>query len=183
MDFSGEFKIAGHPQDVIVKFTDVERMASCMPGVSLEGQDEEGNYLGSILVSFGPKRIKFNGKVSCEFDIPNCSGTLRGRGAANLRAARVEVETRFTVRADETADPASPASVVSIDSKSKLGGVIAEFAQTGGMALANVLMKKFAENLAEEFSRNAPIPGPREAKALSAHSLVWSALKSKFGSS
>jgi carbon monoxide dehydrogenase subunit G len=82
MQFEGAFLVPGRPDDVIVKFTDVERMARCMPGASIEGRDEEGNYLGVMTVAFGPKKIKFRGKVNCQFDIAARSGTLRGRGAA-----------------------------------------------------------------------------------------------------
>ena len=82
MQFEGAFRVPGRPEDVIVRFTDVERMARCMPGASIEGRDDEGNYLGAMTVAFGPKRIKFRGKMSCQFDIPGLRGTLRGRGAA-----------------------------------------------------------------------------------------------------
>ncbi len=44
MDFSGEFTVPGHPDEVMRRFADIERMARCMPGASLEGQDEDGNY-------------------------------------------------------------------------------------------------------------------------------------------
>src|SRR5687767_1190046 len=52
MDFAGEFKVPGTPEEVIRAFADVERMAKLMPGASLEGRDEEGNYLGVMTVAF-----------------------------------------------------------------------------------------------------------------------------------
>jgi len=182
MKFEGEFKIPGNPNDLIVKFTDVPRMARCMPGAMLEGQDGEGNYFGAIVVAFGPKKIKFKGKMSCEFNISECNGVLKGRGAADMRAARVGVQTFFSVRADPTTEAANPSSIVSIKSEAELGGVIADFAKTGGTALANVLMKQFAANLAEEFARAEASEPATQAQAIPAHKLVWSAVKSKFGS-
>jgi len=182
MKFEGSFKVAGKPEDIIVKFTDVPRMARCMPGATIEGQDEEGNYTGVIVVAFGPKKIKFKGKMSCEFNIPQCSGVLKGRGAADMRAARVGLQTHFAVKPDPASDADNPVSIVSINSEAELGGVIADFAKTGGTALANVLMKDFANNLAAEFARDEASE-PTEAKAISAHKVIWSAVKSKFGSS
>src|SRR5690606_34059714 len=82
MEFQGEFKVPGRPEDVIREFADVERMAKLMPGASLEGRDEEGNYLGVMTVAFGPKRIKFKGKVAIAIDEATKSGSMRGRGAA-----------------------------------------------------------------------------------------------------
>ncbi len=64
MHFEGEFSVPGKPDEVIRRFADVERMARCMPGAVIEGRDEEGNYLGGMLVSFGPKKIRFKGRVS-----------------------------------------------------------------------------------------------------------------------
>lgn len=177
MLFEGAFRVPGRPEDVIVKFTDVERMARCMPGASIEGRDEEGNYVGAMTVAFGPKRIKFRGKVNCQFDIPGCSGTLRGRGAADLRAARIEVRTAFTVSTDTEAEESAPFSVVALTAEADLQGVLADFARTGGAALANVIMEDFAKRLATEFSEVGG--GEQAPAAMSAHKVVWRAIKAK----
>lgn len=176
MQFEGAFRVPGKPEDVIVKFTNVERMARCMPGASIEGRDEEGNYLGAMMVAFGPKRIKFRGKVSCQFDVANCSGTLRGRGAADLRAARIEVRTSFKVSADTESQGKTPYSIVSLTSEVDLQGVLADFARTGGATLGNVLMEDFAKNLAAELSDAG---GGQATAPISAHKVVWRAIKAK----
>lgn len=177
MQFEGAFRVPGRPDDVMAKFTDVERMAKCMPGASLEGRDEEGNYLGVMTVAFGPKKIKFRGKVNCEFDMGNRSGLLRGRGAADLRAARIEVRTTFAVAADPEGTEDAPMSVVTLNSDADLQGVLADFAKTGGAALANVLMEDFAKRLAAEFSGEGT--GEAAQAAVSAHKVVWRAIKAK----
>jgi carbon monoxide dehydrogenase subunit G len=177
MQFEGAFRVPGKPEDVIVKFTDVERMAKCMPGASIEGRDNEGNYVGAMTVAFGPKRIKFRGKVNCQFDIPGRSGTLRGRGAADLRAARIAVRTAFTVNADPEAEEGAPFSIVALTSEADLQGVLADFARTGGAALANVIMEDFAKRLAAEFSEAGD--SEQAPAAISAHKVVWRAIKAK----
>ena len=177
MQFEGAFRVPGKPDDVIAKFTDVERMARCMPGASIEGRDEEGNYLGVMTVAFGPKKIKFRGKVNCQFDIPARSGLLRGRGAADLRAARIEVRTAFSVAPDPEASEDAPMSVVTLNSEADLQGVLADFAKTGGAALANVIMEDFAKRLAAEFSEEGAGAAPQAA--ISAHKVVWRAIKAK----
>lgn len=179
MNFEGEFTLPGTPQQVIERFTDIERMARCVPGATLDGQDDEGNYLGAIIVAFGPKRIRFRGKVRCEFDIPACTGTLDGRGIADARAARFEVQTRFHVTASPAADAQHPVSRVTVHSVAKLGGVLAAFAGAGGTAVGNVLMKDFAQNIIREYGDE---PGSVEpASGVSAHRVVWSAMKDKAG--
>ena len=177
MQFEGAFRVPGRPEEVIAKFADVERMARCMPGASIEGRDEEGNYLGAMTVAFGPKRIRFRGKMACQFDLVHCSGILRGRGAADLRAARIEVRTAFKVSIDTEADPGAPYSIVSLTSEADLQGVLADFARTGGVAVGNILMEDFAKNLAAEFSQG---DGSGDAsEAIPAHKIVWRAIKAK----
>lgn len=164
MNFEGEFKVPGTPDEVIRNFADVERMATLMPGASIDGRDEEGNYLGGMTVAFGPKRIKFKGKVAVETDIENKTGKMRGRGAADMRAARIETRLNYTLHADPAA-AAAPMTIVRIKAEADLQGVLAEFAKTGGEAVGNVLMEEFANNMAAQFGRKAEVPAAEVASA------------------
>lgn len=180
MRFEGSFKVPGHPGEVTERFTDVERMAGCVPGATLEGRDEEGNYLGTITVAFGPKRIKFAGKVQCEFDVSGHKGTLRGRGVADMRAARFSVTTTFAVDPDPASSEDRPLSLVRVVSDAELGGVLSAFAGAGGTAVGNVVMQQFAENMAREYGAAPTDPdAPAEAKPqeISAGKVMWSAVK------
>jgi carbon monoxide dehydrogenase subunit G len=155
---------------VLEQFADVERMVNCMPGASIEGRDEEGNFLGVMLVAFGPKKIRFRGKVSGEVDVQARTGQLHVRGGADLKSsARIEVHVQYTMREDATA--ASPESIVSLRSDAKLGGVLADFGRTGGIAVTNALMETFAKRVAEEFSRDAGLSSESQAPTISAADL------------
>jgi carbon monoxide dehydrogenase subunit G len=186
MEFAGEFKVPGQPEDVIRTFADVERMAKLMPGASIEGRDEEGNYLGVMTVAFGPKRIKFKGKVAVEIDEATKSGRMRGRGAADLRAARIETRLNYQLHPDTAA--ATPTTIVRLKAEADMQGVLAEFAKTGGEAVGNVLMAEFAKNLAAEIGREtapaaagaeSPAAAPEPAAALSASNLLWRVVRMK----
>ena len=196
MEFAGEFKVPGTPDKVIREFADVERMAKLMPGASIEGRDEEGNYLGVMTVAFGPKRIKFKGKVAVEIDEATRSGKLRGRGAADMRSARIETRLNYQLHDDPTA--ATPTTIVRLKAEADMQGVLAEFAKTGGEAVGNVLMAEFAKNLAAEIGSEEPaaiVAGegapemssspavetkvPQQAAALSASGLMWGVIKLK----
>ena len=176
MHFEGEFSVPGKPDDVIRRFADVERMARCMPGAVIEGRDEDGNYQGGMLVAFGPKKIKFRGRVAVETDFAAHTGSLRGRGAADMRAARIEVRINYALRDD----PATPgATLVRLTSDAELGGVLADFARTGGVPFANALMQDFSKRVAEEFATEAPRTAPAEPVPLAAHGLLWQVIKAK----
>jgi carbon monoxide dehydrogenase subunit G len=181
MHFEGEFKVPGTSDEVMKRFADVPRMARCMPGAVLEPQTEDGFWPGSMVVAFGPKKINFKGRVTCAFDLAAKTGTLQGRGTADMRAARIGVKVAFAVRDDAAA--ATPTSVVGITSDAELGGVLADFARTGGIAVANVIMEDFARRAADEFAHDAPKPQdvPQAAPVpLAAHALLWRIIKAKF---
>lgn len=190
MRFEGEFRVPGLPADVLERFADVERMVVCMPGASIEGRDEEGNYLGAMLVAFGPKKIRFRGKVTCRVEPATHTGSMHVRGAADMRsAARVEVRVVYALREDSAAP--RPTSIVVLTSDAEMGGVLADFARTGGVAVTSALMAQFAQRVAEEFGREAAVdaagdvpisqapPSTPLPSALPAHSLLWAVIKAK----
>jgi carbon monoxide dehydrogenase subunit G len=187
MHFEGEFSVPGKPADVIRRFADVPRMAGCMPGAVLEPQAEDGSWPGAMVVAFGPKKINFKGRVTAAFDVGALTGSLNGRGAADMRAARIGVKVAFALR-DDAAAP-TPATVVKIVSDAELGGVLADFARTGGVAVANVIMADFAQRAAAEFAKDDPpvvespatIVRPSPAPVpLAAHTLLWAVVKAQF---
>jgi uncharacterized protein len=154
MHFEGEFQVPGEATDVLRRFADVPRMAKCMPGAVLEPQAEDGSWPGAMVVTFGPKKINFRGKATCAFDDQALTGTVTGRGTADMRAARIGVKVSFALA--DVPDVVPPRTTVKIVSDAELGGVLADFAKTGGIAVANVIMADFARRASEEFSRDAP---------------------------
>ena len=177
MRFEGEFSVPGTPDQVIRRFADVERMARCMPGATIEGRDEEGNYTGAMLVAFGPKKIRFRGRVTAETDLAAHTGSLRGRGAADMRAARIEVRINYAL-SDEAVKPGE--TLVKLTSDAELGGVLAEFARSGGIPFANALMQDFSKRVAEEFATDLPQQTPpAQPAALAAHGLLWQVIKAR----
>jgi carbon monoxide dehydrogenase subunit G len=182
MHFEGSFSVPGKAEDVIRRFADVPRMARCMPGAMLEPQAEDGSWPGAMVVAFGPKKVNFKGRVTTEFDFDALTGSLLGRGAADMRAARIGVKVGFSLRNDPTAS--SPTTVVNIVSDAELGGVLADFARTGGVAVANIIMADFAKRAAEEFAQDGVTAVDRacdsEPAPLAAGSLAWAVIKGQF---
>lgn len=186
MHFDGEFRVPGAPADVIRRFADVPRMARCMPGAVLEPQAEDGSWPGAMVVTFGPKKINFKGKATCDFDLENHTGTVAGRGNADLRAARIGVKVGFSLHAHPEGG-----TLVKISSDAELGGVLADFARAGGTAVANVIMADFARRCADEFAKDEVVmpaqanaqpsdPAPAAAPVpLAAHSLLWQVVKAQ----
>jgi uncharacterized protein len=181
MHFEGEFRVPGKAADVIERFANVPRMARCMPGAVLEPQAEDGSWPGAMVVSFGPKKINFKGRATCDFDMQALTGAVQGRGTADMRSARIGVKVAFAL--SDATDGAAPETVVKIVSDAELGGVLEDFARTGGIAVANAIMADFARRAAEEFAKDSPAPSaaspsPAQKNApLAAGGLMWVVIK------
>jgi uncharacterized protein len=180
MHFEGEFRVPGKAEDIIRRFSDVPRMARCMPGAVLEPQADDGSWPGAMVVSFGPKRINFKGKATTDFDFEALTGSVHGRGTADMRSARIGVKVSFALA--DVADSKPSETAVKIVSDAELGGVLEDFAKTGGIAVANVIMTDFARRAAEEFAKDAPPAAAAEAAApppvpLAGQGLLWVVIK------
>src|SRR5580692_2417671 len=130
------------------------RMAKCMPGAMLDPQAEDGSWPGAMVVTFGPKKINFKGKANCDFDFDALTGVLHGRGTADMRAARIGVKVSFALT--DATDSSQLETIVKIISDAELGGVLEDFAKTGGIAVANAIMADFARRASEEFAKDTP---------------------------
>jgi carbon monoxide dehydrogenase subunit G len=163
MRFEGEFRIPGRAEEVLGALEDVERMVKCMPGAGIEGRDQDGNYLGSMVVAFGPKKIKFKGKVKSTVDPAAGRGSLHVRGAAEMRtAAPAEVHVNYTVPPDPAAT--TPTSVVSLVSEAELGGVCADLRGLAANAVTQALMEMvLAARLAENSAASSLLAAPKSS--------------------
>jgi len=175
MHFEGEFRVPGKAADVIKRFEDVPRMARCMPGAVLQPQADDGSWPGAMVVSFGPKKINFKGKATCDFDEQALTGSLHGRGTADMRSARIGVKVSFAL--SDVTDAPRPMTAVKIVSDAELGGVLEDFARTGGIAVANAIMADFAQRASEEFAKDEPAAPVQEPVALAGGSLLWVVIK------
>lgn len=178
MRLEDEFRVAAPPQQVITLFENVERMARCFPGALLTGRNAEGDYLGTMTVSFGPKKVTFAGRAAVKIDREALCGTIFGRANADARNSRLAVRVDFGLR--EVLDPSTGAvgTIVCIVADAELDGILAPFARTGGVVLGRSLVAEFSQGLASELAAaqrpfNAELePDRHEHRELAAFSLL-----------
>lgn len=172
--YSGTFDLPVAPAAAMTALSDIRRTAHCLPGASLDEPGPDGLYSGQLVVAFGPKKIKFNGTLACEFDHTALRGVLRGRGSGVVRNSGVAVTAIFTV----AEGPTPGESLVGFSLEAEFGGMLADLAATAGTALTNVLLDDFSRNLRAELTSPTAGDGPRGA--LAAHSMAWRALRSSW---
>ncbi len=187
MRFENELEVAGRPADVLDILADVPLVASFLPGASAGSPNADGSHPGTLVVAFGPKRLTFKGNLTNTVDRETLSGVLSGSANSDVRGARMAVKMSYSLT--QAGAPNAPSTTLRFVSEAQLGGVLAEFANTGGVAVMNVLLAEFAQRLsahvasrqtdsavpAAQPSAQTPVPAP----ALSAVRLLFSILRAK----
>lgn len=181
MQFENSFEVAGAPLQVIPVFEDLPLLASFLPGASIGERNEDGSYPGTLLVSFGPKKLSFKGKLKNRVDCEQLSGELVGQASADIRGAKMLVTMTYRL------SPVAAGTRVDLVSDAELTGMLAEFARTGGVVLTQALLEEFSKRFSEHMrAQLAPVfatagaaaQAPRAAlRALSAFTLLLQAVK------
>jgi len=174
-------------QNAWAVLSDLESVASCMPGASLGEKLGDNAYKGSVKVKVGPATAQFGGEVEIlSVNVANKSLVLKGKGAdKGGSSASMELE----------------ATIEEVDGQSILVGlatviVNGKFAQFGGrmmVQVSDVILKQFVDNFITKAQAlggsevtHSPATGANEANTENANELnglaiFWALLKSWFG--
>ena len=165
-----------HPRSAVWDFFGaVDRVASCMPGVSLSAPPTGDHVAGQIDIKLGPIGAAFAGEADIERDGATYRGVIRGGGRDKLSATRARGEVTYTlVEAD-----GGRATRVDLAVAFALAGPLAQFSRA---ALVNDLVQRlnaaFATNLEARLAgaNTAPAPAKLDAGSLLL-SVAWTRIK------
>ncbi|GAA1291569.1 hypothetical protein Psi02_36030 [Planotetraspora silvatica] len=163
--FEHEFTVPVPVEQAWSVLIDLERIAPCLPGATLESV-EDGAFAGRMRVKVGPTTVTYRGEAAFE-DVDKDSRTVTlkasGKEARGAGTADAEVTARLSPEADRTR--------VHVETSFNLTG---RPAQIGRGAMADVgarLIDRFAANLAallEEGPEESPAPWPEAAGSVDA---------------
>jgi carbon monoxide dehydrogenase subunit G len=150
------FQVPVGPEAVWDALLDIERIAPCLPGASIDENRGDGEYGGSMRVKLGPVTSTFR-------------GTLRVATAdEHARRAVIEASARdtrgqgaATATITSTLEPDGDGTRVAVQTDMKLAGTAAQFGRGVVTDVSQKLMAEFADRLADEI-RN---PSARAAAA------------------
>src|SRR4051812_35398790 len=147
MRFENEIEVAQPPKELFAFLTDVERVAPCLPGASIDGRDGDA-YQGSMKVKVGP-----------------ISGTYRGtmrfleqdedalRAVMSARAAEVngqgDAEAKITTQIEQSGDETSR---IRMETDLQMRGRVAQFGRGAMEKISQRMFDEFARNLEREMS-------------------------------
>lgn len=156
--------------------TDLERIAPCFPGATLDGRDG-GRYQGSVKVEVGPIGAHFAGTAEL---VEKDEAARRAVIAASGKDPRGQSKATAEIRA--RLEPVGTGETrVLIDTELDISGRVARFGRGAIADVSNRLLAQFAANLAEglvPISRPA-VPSPTTTPG--ALALVAPTLEERYG--
>ena len=147
MRFENEIEVAQPPKELFAFLTDVERVAPCLPGASIDGRDGD-DYTGSMKVKVGPITGTYKGKMRF---LEQDEDALRA--VMSARAAEVngqgDAEAKITTRIEEAGEDASR---VVMETDLQMRGRVAQFGRGAMEKISQRMFDEFARNLEREMS-------------------------------
>ncbi|WP_020497814.1 SRPBCC family protein [Sciscionella marina] len=161
MQIQNEVRLAIPPERLFPLLCEVERIAPCLPGASLDGRDGEA-YTGTVRIKVGPIASQYAGKVRfLELDEANRRAVLSARGTEQHGGGNAEAKVVATVAAD-----GEGASVLHLATDLDIRGKVAQFGRGVLGDVSQRLIEQFARNLGERLAGggldDAPVNTPRE---------------------
>ncbi len=144
MELENRFIVPLGRPDAMKVLTDVPRIAPCIPGASLTGE-EDGLYSGQANVRLGPVALSFAGTASIT-SIDNDAHTAQVKAQGSDKKGRGQAEAIMTFALVE-AENGQTEVIVRTDVL--LSGSIAQYGRASGLinVVAGQIVSQFSENL------------------------------------
>jgi uncharacterized protein len=147
MRFENEIEVAQPPKELFAFLTDVERVAPCLPGASIDGRDGD-DYTGSMKVKVGPITGTYQGKMRF---IEQDEDALRA--VMSARAAEVngqgDAEAKITTQIEPAGDESSR---IRMETDLQMRGRVAQFGRGAMERISQRMFDEFARNLEREMA-------------------------------
>jgi carbon monoxide dehydrogenase subunit G len=141
MQLTNAVPVNASPDEVFALMNDVERVASCMPGATLDGQDGDV-WQGRVKIKVGPISAAYAGTVRfLEVDAERRRLRVHARGADTHGSGDAEAEVALDVVA------AAEGTLLQLSTDLVIRGKIAQFGKGAIAAVSDRILQQFAQNL------------------------------------
>jgi len=144
MKLEQSFEVAAPLERVWEALIDVERVAPCLPGASVNGRNDDGSYSGEFKVKIGPTSAAYSGKLHMEnIDAEGHRATMQASGTDRRGQGGAKATIVSSVEAGGDGQ-----TRVDVSTDYHITGRLARFGR-GGMIeeISNRLLGDFATNL------------------------------------
>jgi uncharacterized protein len=136
------------PEDAWAVLLDVERIAPCLPGASVEAA-AEGEFRGTMAVKLGPIISRFEGTLRIDE-----TDAAAGRAVLHARAREGRGQGTAAATITSTMARVTEGTRVVVETDLRITGVAAQFGRGVIQDTSAKLMARFAECLAAEMGRS-----------------------------
>jgi carbon monoxide dehydrogenase subunit G len=141
MQLTNTVPVKASPDEVFALMNDVERVASCMPGAALDGQDGDV-WQGRVKIKVGPISAAYAGTVRfLEVDAERRRLRVHARGADTHGSGDAEAEVSLDVVA------APEGALLQLSTDLVIRGKIAQFGKGAIGTVSDRILQQFAQNL------------------------------------
>jgi uncharacterized protein len=172
MILDNHLAVPADPDAVFALLNDVERVAGCLPGATLEGRDGEA-YRGRVKVKVGPISAAYAGTLRFTEVVPE-QRTLRLSARASDAHGAGDAEADVVLSVAE----ADGGATLDLHTDLLVRGKIAQFGKGAITTVSSRLLDQFARNLAGELSTPAEANGSGTSGASVGATLASNARKS-----
>ncbi|MGW4391760.1 SRPBCC family protein [Streptomyces sp. NPDC004685] len=194
MQLINTVSVEAAPDAVFAVMSDVHKVASCMPGAALEGQDGDA-WRGGVKVKVGPISAAYAGTVRfLEVDADKRRLRVQARGADTHGNGDAEAEVTLDIV------EAQDGALLNLTTDLVIRGKLAQFGKGAIATVSDRILQQFAQNLgslllnqetgtAASASATAPLSAPDvaspmarpQAAELDGLSLIAGPLLAKYG--
>ena len=141
MQLTNTVPIKASPDDVFALMNDVERVASCMPGAALDGQDGD-TWRGRVKIRVGPISASYAGTVRfLEIDAERRRLRVHARGTDTHGSGDAEAEVALDILT------APEGALLQLSTDLVIRGKIVQFGKGAIVTVSDRILQQFARNL------------------------------------
>lgn len=150
MKLENQVEVAAPPDALFALLSNVESMASCLPGAAIEGREGD-DYVGALKVKVGPIVASYQGTVRfVELDESSRRAVMKAR-AAEVNG-NGDAEARIVAEVLES----GAGSVIRMNTDLQVRGRVAQFGRGAMERISQRMFDQFARNLEQLGQGGAP---------------------------
>ncbi len=152
MEFEDEVNVDVSAEKVFEFLSDLNKVASCMPGANLEDVKDD-IYHGSIKIKVGPVSVTYRGTAKwLELDSKNRILSIEAKGKEARGAGTASAIVTASIR-DKSSDSMQNATSIAVKTKLIISGRVAQLSRNVLADVSAKLLTEFSRNLELDISK------------------------------
>jgi carbon monoxide dehydrogenase subunit G len=173
MKLTNEFTVAADPETVWRTLLDMEGVAGCLPGATIQATDDKNTYEGSMRVKIGPMAVAYRGTAT----LTEVDDEAR-RAVISLRAREDKGQGTAMATITNAVQPADGGARVTAETDLHITGPQARFGRGVMEDVAGRVLEEFSTRLERQLAAGGDAPAGPGAAAPSEDALDMGAMLS-----